>query len=153
MSGVEIIIHVTGHGWANLEFNIADRRFVAEGISNTSDAIGDLLRSAIMIATGAPNAAISFDREPTEWRLVLRSLLDVATGLGPVQIRLLEFPDVYAAQADAEGTEVFKADCPALDFSRAVLEMANRASDLASFNGGDFSAAFRSLKAALEDCE
>jgi len=118
-----------GHGWADLEFRIGERAFVASGVSHTTDSLGDLLRSAILIVTGSARATIQFDREPAEWRILLNSMLDIATGRGPVQIRIWEFDDVYAARPDAEGQEVFIADCDALEFGSAVLKMANDIAD------------------------
>jgi hypothetical protein len=117
---------IAGPGWADLEFKVGDRGFVAGSVSHTTDALGDLLRSAIMVATGAASARACFDREPLEWRLLLNSLLDENTGLGPVQIRVLEFDDFYRARPDAEGHEVFIADCGALEFAFAILAMAEK---------------------------
>jgi hypothetical protein len=150
---IEINFRVTGSGWANLEFEVAGKSFVAEGISYSTDVLGDLLRAAIMVATGAPYASVSFDREPAEWRLIFRSLLDTATGAGPVQIHILEFANCSAAKPDVEGAEVFKADCPALEFSRAILAIADGMKDnFESFTTLDsFSSAHRALRAALDN--
>jgi hypothetical protein len=114
-----------GYGWADLEFRIGEKAFVTSGVSHTTDALGDLLRSAVMIATGSDRANIHLDREPAEWRIQLTSMLDIATGLGPMQLRILEFESVYRERPDTEGSEVFMASCGALEFGSAVLKMAN----------------------------
>ena len=120
---VALDFRIIGPGSADLELKVGNEIFVASGISYTSDAVGDLLRSAIMIATGSDRATVSLDREPAEWRIQLISMLDTDTGLGPVQIRIFEFDDFYAKRPDTEGNQVFLADCGALDFASAVLIM------------------------------
>jgi len=151
VSSVETNFHIVGFGSADLEFKFTDRHFVAEGISYTTDAVGDLLRAALLIAAGAPNASVSFDREPAEWRLILRSLLDVASGRGPVELSVFEFADSCAALPDSEGHEVFKVSCSALDFAHAVLKTVDSVKGAASAMefGGDFEVAYQALKAAL----
>src|SRR3982751_14081 len=93
---VAIKFQIIGPGSADLEFKIGDKTFVASGVSYTCDVLGDLLRSAIMVAVGADRARASFDREPVEWRLQLLSTMDIATGFGRVQVYVFEFDDFYA---------------------------------------------------------
>jgi hypothetical protein len=154
---VTINFAMDGPGWANLEFLIGEHKFVADSISYTTDALGDLVRAAIMVATGAENATASFDREPAEWRLQLHSLLDVTTGIGSVQIRVLEFDDIYAAKPASEGREVFVASCASLEFARAVLVTANDVREKFGEFGLEFlsfpSAAVHALDAALSGYE
>ena len=82
-----------------------------------------------MIVAGSARATVQFDREPAEWQVLFNSMLDITTGRGPVQIRILEFDDVHAARPDVEGHEVFRVDCDALKFGSAVLKMANDIAD------------------------
>ena len=115
---------VTGPGWADLVLRAGEKSLVLRGISYTPDALGDLVRAALMIATGGYSAQVSFDNEPGEHRLVLTSHLDMASGNGPLSIVALELADLYAASPNAEGHQTFIADCEALDFGRAVLACA-----------------------------
>jgi hypothetical protein len=120
---------VTGAGWADLVLQFDDKSLTLRGISYTTDALGDLVRAALMIATGAYSAQVSFDNEPGEHRLVLTSHLDAASGKGPVSIVALELADLYAASPNADGHQTFIADCEALDFGRAVLACAHSAQE------------------------
>jgi hypothetical protein len=126
---VAIDFRKIGHGWADLEFRVGEKRFVTSGVSHTTDVLGDLLRSAIAIATGSDRATIHFDREPAEWRIQMTSMLDIATGLGPMQLRILELESFSGKSPDSAGHEVFIASCGALEFGSAILKMANDTAD------------------------
>src|SRR6516165_8037456 len=69
--GVHIDFHFRGVGWADIHLRVHDKETTINGISYTTDALGDLLRAALMTATGAWTASASFDGEPYESRLVL----------------------------------------------------------------------------------
>jgi hypothetical protein len=109
-----------GQGWADCELRLGERAFTLTGISYLTEALGDLARLALMIATGAYRATVSFDREPAEWRIVAIALTDAAGG-GPVSINVYSFPDMSDAPL-SEGTLEFTADCGADEFARAVLD-------------------------------
>src|ERR1700743_423266 len=101
-----------GHGWMDCALRLGERGFVLEGISYTTDALGDMARMALMIATGAPVTTVSFDREPAEWRIVATSLGDTP-GTGHVSIAIYSFADANPNAALSEGDLAFTGDCGA----------------------------------------
>jgi hypothetical protein len=119
-------LEITGPGWADLKLKLGERRFILTSVSYCSDAIGDLARFALQIATGAEQASASFDREPAEWRLIAQSLPDMASEKGPVQISVYEFPNMQANAPLEAGGLAFRGDCDALAFARAVLSEIKR---------------------------
>ncbi len=44
---------LTGPGWADLVISASGKSFRMDGVSYTTDVLGDLLRLALMLATGA----------------------------------------------------------------------------------------------------
>lgn len=91
-----------------------------------SDAIADLLRASLAIATGGCEARVSYDHEPAEQRLVLEQTLDSASWRWHFTVRVLEFDDASARQPDAAGRETFRMPCDPEEFCRAVLQSASR---------------------------
>ncbi|HKP77753.1 MAG TPA: hypothetical protein VJU34_01360, partial [Phenylobacterium sp.] len=69
--GVAVTFDLRTHGWATCLLKIGNAELLMDGISYTTDVLGDLVRAALMIASGGQQAACSFDREPAEWRLLL----------------------------------------------------------------------------------
>lgn len=118
----KVTLRFFSRGWADCELQLGDRIFVLNSFSYTTDALGDLLRFALMIATGAYRATASFDREPAEWRLVAVNQTDWETGRGMVSISVFEFADSYKDAPLSEGHQVFVGDCGASDFAQAVLD-------------------------------
>jgi hypothetical protein len=117
-ASVEIV--PAGAGWVDCKLSLGDRTFTLGGISDTTDALGDLVRLALMIATGAYRTTVSFDREPAEWRIVAISLTD-ASGNGPVSVAVYSFPDVADAPL-SEGMLAFTGDCGARELAHAILD-------------------------------
>lgn len=144
---------LTGVGWAECELRLGERAFTLTGISYLTDALGDLVRLALMIATGAPSAAASFNREPYEWRIVATSLLDHAVRTGAVSIAIFSFPDAFTNAPLSEGDLDFVGDCDALAFSKAVLVGAKQAIESHGMKGWEGyplpTEALRALEAAL----
>lgn len=123
---VSIEFRLTGAGWGDLLLQFGPKSFVLEGVSNTTDALGDLLRAALMIATGAWTARASFDREPCEWRLIIGSVFDPAQWRRGFWVRVFEFPDIYKNLPDEQGDLAFEAQCDERSFTEAVLNAAKR---------------------------
>jgi hypothetical protein len=115
-----------GAGWADIEFRIHDQQFLIGGISYTTDAVGDLLRAALMIATGAWSASVSFDGEPHESRLVLGGVWDRDRWRKGFFVRVIEFADIYKKEPDERGIVSFDAECTEREFALAVLEAGRR---------------------------
>ena len=124
MSGVSINFDSINTGWAHITLRAGGQSYVFSGASYTTDALGDLVRAALMIATGAYSTRFSFDSEPMEWRVILTSLFDQCIATGSISIDILTFADISAHAPDDAGNRQFRADCPALDFARAALACA-----------------------------
>src|SRR6185312_11593743 len=86
-------------------------QFTLEAVSYTTDALGDLIRATLEVAAGGRMGTVSFDLEPTEWRLQLLAHAPHLT------LTVHEF----AAAVDA-GRELFRAECDLDAFARAVLD-------------------------------
>jgi hypothetical protein len=151
MQSVSIAFTFIGEGWADCELRLGDKHVKLTSISYLTDALGDLLRFALMIATGADSASVSFDREPAQWHLIATSLLDSASGRGPVSIAVF---DTTGEQPTAPDDRVFIGDCEALDFAQAVLIEMQRLQKSLGDQGWGVPypvRALRALEAALSD--
>lgn len=139
--------------WSHCRIN-CDGRVIEIEFGDCSDAVGDLLRTALLIATGAPSATCSFDGEPYEWRLTLDWTLEWPNRLD-VQIR--GFPDIYARAPNEEGELLYSIVCRPDDFARAVARAGQALLDELGIEGFDARwrpnrfpiRALRSLQAAL----
>src|SRR6185312_2319561 len=58
------------HGWSKFRLNVGTAAVVVGPFGYCTDALGDLVRAALMIATSGWRAEVSFDAEPMEWRLI-----------------------------------------------------------------------------------
>lgn len=149
-----------GTGWAHCKLSIGDAIYEATGVSDTTDPLGDLLRAALVIVTGAPRAELSFDGEPVETRWVLeRNWMEDRQWATGFRVRLLTFEDIYAHAPESAGIEVFNARCDAADFARAVLAGAERliqpkndswlTGPSLNYDGSECRTAVRALRSAL----
>jgi hypothetical protein len=57
------------HGWSQFRLTVGDASTVVGDFGYCTDALGDLVRAALLVATSGARAEVSFDGEPTEWRL------------------------------------------------------------------------------------
>ena len=119
MSEPEVRIDFTlrGVGSAKIDLRIGSKVYVIDGASYTTDALGDLVRMALQIATGAATATASFDHEPAESRLWTHNL----GGRNGLFLKVLRFPSIYGNEPDHVGEAAFAAECDASDFAAAVL--------------------------------
>ena len=148
-------------GWAACELSVGGVSHRMPGISDTTDPLGDLVRAALMIRTGAPKATLSFDDEPMETRWILETgWWSGVDWIDAFRVRLLTFASLYDPQPDEQGILVFTAQCDATEFVRAVLVEAERLlepdnkswmteSGLA-FDGSKTRVAVKALQAALQ---
>jgi hypothetical protein len=58
-------------GWSELRPTVGAAGVVLGPFGFLSDALGDLVRAALMIATSAVQAEVGFDGEPSECRLII----------------------------------------------------------------------------------
>jgi hypothetical protein len=155
-SDVSITLRPAGQGWLDIDLRIGAARITLDGESDTTDVIGDLLRAALMLATGAWTARASFDGKPAERRLIAGAVWDEETkswrddGDG-FYVRIFEFENIYYRLPDEKGAIVFDAPCDQRDFVVAVLDGCKRF----TVEHGTFGAnplprrALRALEAAL----
>lgn len=152
---VSVALKFTGHGWADILFKFGPKSFTVHGVSDTTDVLGDLLRAALMLATGAWTARASFDGEPMETRLIAGNVWDAYQWREGFWVRVFEFPDIYQHLPDEQGHLSFEIACDKRRFTEAVLQAARQ---FQSENGGDIYEwgnnpfplrALRALEAAL----
>lgn len=121
---VSIAFVIKGPGWADLKFHIGSREYVADGVSYTTDVLGDLLRAALLVATGAWTARASFDGEPMETRLIIGNDWDRTEWRKRFWIRVFTAKDIYEKTPDESCDLVFEAECDERAFLNAVLTAA-----------------------------
>ena len=109
------------HGWADLYLKVDSRSLVLDSISYGTEALPDLARAALNIATGGSRAIVRFDSEPAEWRLVF-TRNPLAPGRTSLDIKILRLPDISRELPDKAGYSVLETQCDPDEFARAVLE-------------------------------
>ena len=112
------------YGWSEFRLNVEAASVVVGPFSYCSDALGDLVRAALTIATSGCRAEVSFDGEPMEWRLAAAPHWDEARSRH-FCLRVLTFPSAnLPPNPEAERDKVFEAQCSEDSFVRAVLKAA-----------------------------
>ena len=59
------------HGWADLTLTVGPNSIDIVGFGYCTDALGDLVRAALIVATSGRRAEVVFDGEPAQWLLVV----------------------------------------------------------------------------------
>jgi hypothetical protein len=137
---VEVSFTKAGSGWANCKVRVGAQQFTMASLSYTTDAIGDLIRAALQIATGGGSATVSFDREPAEWRIRLQRSWEGVPRAEVFRVRISESDchpmnlipanvlDHFGIEYDPETVgreaplvQLFEAECDPDAFARAVL--------------------------------
>jgi hypothetical protein len=109
---------VSGAGWAEVTLGAVGAPFKMS-VSYLTDPLGDLVRFALLAATGAYEGAIVLDGEGTEWRIEFAA--DQAFGeAGLLQITVWD----HQGWPRPEDQKLFRADFPTLQFCREVLQAA-----------------------------
>src|SRR5262249_44344204 len=120
-------------GWADLRLRVGSESFTVEWVSYSTDVIGDLLRLALVITTGAYTASVYYDHEPSVSRLTCSVVGDVVT------LHVFELDDAEAMVRNEQGTMVFFVDCDRDELAAAILSMARKFlasdSDTATWGG------------------
>lgn len=158
---VRIVFTPKSTGWASCELSIGGASHRIPSVGYTTDPLGDLVRAALMIVTGAPKATLSFDDEPVETRWVLETgWWSDRNWIDAFRVSLLEFRDIYACEPDDKGVPVFVAQCNAMEFARAILAEAQRlllpgneswmTEPEFAFDGSKTPVAVKALQAALQ---
>jgi hypothetical protein len=115
-----VIYTLDGAGWASCTVTVGDARCEITA-SYLSDALGNLVATALATLAGHEPQTTSFDEEPGEFRWILEP---ISSNLRSLQI--LEFPQLWGDKPNSEGKEVFRAEVTPLDFGRAIHAAAEK---------------------------
>lgn len=112
---IEIDYRLDGIGWASCTVRAGDARCELTA-SYLSDALGDLVRAANAMATGAPRALAEFLEEPGlySWSL------ERAGSAGEMSLTVREGAAPSRDRPDPEGALLLSCNSTVLDFARAV---------------------------------
>jgi hypothetical protein len=125
------------NGWSRFQLSVGASSVVVGPFGYCTDALGDLERAALMIATSGWRAEVSFDAEPMEWRLIVGPY-PISSGWADFRLRVLTFPDASGHPfSEAEGQKLFEAQCTAESFVHAVLRAAEAVWDEYGADGYD----------------
>jgi hypothetical protein len=144
------------NGWSSFQLSVGTASVVVGPFGYCTDALGDLVRAALTIATSGLRAEVSFDAEPMEWRLIAGPF-PALPGWTDFRLRVCTFPDA-SGRPEAEGYTLFEAECSPESFVQAVLRVAQAVWDEHGIDGYDKAwggpcgfplRAFAALKAAI----
>lgn len=123
VSTVGFEYRLTGTGWAKAHLRVGGSS-VELSASYLNDALGDLVRAAAAIASGASQACLTWMEEPGEFRWILMVHDDHTLHL------TIRWFDDWGYEDDAEGRELLHASCPVRSFCEAIVDGAQRGLDL-----------------------
>lgn len=107
-------------GWSSFILRVGDKSAEIGTFSYTTNALDDLIRAAITVATSAYRAELSLDGEPNEWRIILDE------GWKPdMRLRVVEFPNISPRMDEQKGVVTFEARVKRDDFAHAVQKAAH----------------------------
>jgi hypothetical protein len=69
---VSIDYRLGAHGWSSFTLKIGDASVDVGPFGYCTDALGDLVRAALVVAVSGDDAVVTFDGEPREWRLIVK---------------------------------------------------------------------------------
>src|SRR5262245_28827983 len=110
---------LVGTGWSRCMIEASDNRLEITA-SYLSDALGNLVLSALAVVSGFRAAAFPFDEEPGEYRWVLE-----VTDNNVLSIRVLEFSELWSQKPDTEGRVLFAISTTPLAYAKAVHSCAS----------------------------
>jgi hypothetical protein len=108
------------YGWSQFKLTVSDASTVVSPFGYCTDALGDLVRAALTVATTGCRTEVSFDGEPQEWRLVA----DRDSPWNQINLRVLSFDTLDPHLPDWEGEILLEARSTADSFARAVRDAA-----------------------------
>lgn len=107
-------------GWADVQFSVAGKS-VALSVSYLCEPLGDLVRLALLAATGANSGEVRLDGEGPEWQVEFATHRAPEKGKpGLMQLTVREFLGV----GDPTGAILLRGDCVTRDFVADVLRQA-----------------------------
>jgi hypothetical protein len=111
---LSIAYRLAGAGWADctLESNGTSAKVSASYLSN---ALGNLVLSAVAVASGFRITEFGFDEEPGEYRWVIE-----AVDNSVIRLRILEFKELWGHEPNERGSPVFEISTTPLLYAKAV---------------------------------
>lgn len=134
---VRIDYQLGKHGWSRFQLSVGAASVDVGPFGYCTDALGDLVRAALMIATSGLRAEVCFDAEPMEWRLIVGAY-PASSGWTDFSLRVMTFQ--YASDPplpETEGQKLFEARCSAEGFVHAVLRASEAVWDKYGVSGYD----------------
>jgi hypothetical protein len=118
MPEVSIAYDLGRNGWSSFKLTVGDDELEVGPFGYCTDALGDLVRAALLLATYEYRVEVRFDGEPHEWRLV------VDEGWKPERrLRVLTFSDNMGLP-ETDGQLVIETHVTVDAFARAVQKVA-----------------------------
>jgi hypothetical protein len=116
---LSITYSLVGPGWARCVVE-SEKSKCELGASYLSDALGNLVLSAIASVSGFRSSTFGFDEEPGEYRWVIES-----TDVNTISVEVLEFQELWGTKPNTEGKSLFRTVCAPITYARAVAMAAN----------------------------
>jgi hypothetical protein len=123
---LDLTYRLTGTGWAECTLSDENSSCTVTA-SYLSDALRHLVVAATAVVSGFSRITFQFDEEPGEYRWVIETLR-----MNEIELRVLEFPELYGEKPDADGKEIFRTKCLPVTFAAAVC---NATADLLAMLG------------------
>jgi hypothetical protein len=112
--------NLTGTGWAECRISLGTKS-TSISASYLSDALGALANHTCQMLQGTTECSFSFDEEPGEYRWILHRI-----DPDRLEVRILEFPELWSNAPNSEGKLIFEATCRLKDFGQAVATALNK---------------------------
>lgn len=112
---VNVAYKLTGSGWAECVLEI-DGQVAVITASYLSDALSNLLQSAIDLMKEQKDATASFEEEPGEFRWCIRRVNEEH-----IKLRILWFEDLWDQAPAEQGRLMFEGECRLRTFAGAIL--------------------------------
>jgi hypothetical protein len=148
------------HGWSSFKLTAGDKTIDIGEFGYCTDALGDLVRAALLIAANGSRAEACFDSEPMEWRLVVERDWTQGLPATALRLRVLTFDSFWPEAPASDGKVMLDAYVAADAFADAVRTAAQRIWDTYGPHGYDDAwngmngfplRALKALKAALTE--
>ena len=125
------------NGWSHFQLTVGTASLMVGPFGYCTDALGDLVRAALVIATSGLTAEVSFDAEPMEWRLIAGPY-PALSGWTDFRLRVVTFPDALGPRlSQTGGNLLFEAQCTPESFVSAVQKTAQAVWDEYGADGYD----------------
>src|SRR5687768_17732149 len=99
---LDLTYRLTGTGWAECTLSDENSSCTVTA-SYLSDALRHLVVAATAVVSGFSRITFQFDEEPGEYRWVIET-----PRMNEIELRVLEFPELYGEKPDADGKEIFR---------------------------------------------